>query len=151
MLFQAAGRSLGLEVLGPITPYLLRHAGASWEFGSGLRTLSEVQRRGRWRAPLSVLARLFSFRLWFLDFVGAPPRRGPRRGWGTSTAAMATSGKKGKKDSADVTAAIQVASLALKHRKSVMYARSSDQLLSMHKVLMSIPENCPTSSLTTSR
>ena len=39
--------------------------------------------------------------------------------FGLSPAAMAASGKKGKKkDSADVTAAIQVASLALKHRKN---------------------------------
>jgi len=39
--------------------------------------------------------------------------------FGLGPAAMAASGKKGKKkDSADVTAAIQVASLALKHRKN---------------------------------
>ena len=46
---------LGLNVLGPPTPYQMRHAGASWEFASKIRTLSEVQRRGRWRSPSSLL------------------------------------------------------------------------------------------------
>ena len=36
------------------TLYQLRHGGASWDFAAGRRTLAEVQRRGRWRAPASV-------------------------------------------------------------------------------------------------
>lgn len=52
--FHRACTGLGLGALGCPTLYQLRHAGASWDFASGRRTLPEVQRRGRWRAPISV-------------------------------------------------------------------------------------------------
>jgi len=45
---------LGLDQGNLPTPYQLRHAGASWEFAAGVRTLAETQRRGRWRAAASV-------------------------------------------------------------------------------------------------
>ena len=49
-----AALSLRLANLGPITPYRLRHSGASWDFASGKRALGEIQRRGRWRSSTSV-------------------------------------------------------------------------------------------------
>ena len=52
--FRAVSEKLGLLALGTATPYQLRHAGASWDFAAGTRTLAEVQRRGRWRAAASV-------------------------------------------------------------------------------------------------
>ena len=52
--FKEACITLGLQTLGPPTPYQLRHAGASWDFAAGLRNLAEVQRRGRWKATASV-------------------------------------------------------------------------------------------------
>ncbi|CAK0822825.1 unnamed protein product, partial [Prorocentrum cordatum] len=50
--FRRAARRLGLEP-APM-PYLLRHAGASRDFVNGLRPLSEVKRRGRWKTDASV-------------------------------------------------------------------------------------------------
>ena len=52
--FRASCAALRLDVLGPPTPHQLRHAGASWDFAAGARNLSEIQRRGRWRATASV-------------------------------------------------------------------------------------------------
>jgi len=52
--FREACLRLGLDQGNLPTPYQLRHAGASWEFAAGVRTLAEIQRRGRWRASASV-------------------------------------------------------------------------------------------------
>jgi hypothetical protein len=52
--FRAACTVLRLDKDGPPSPYQIRHAGASWDFAAGDRTLAEVQRRGRWRAGASV-------------------------------------------------------------------------------------------------
>ncbi|CAK0857017.1 unnamed protein product [Prorocentrum cordatum] len=51
-IFRRAVRRLGLEP-APM-PCLLRHAGASRDFVNGLRPLSEVKRRGRWKTDASV-------------------------------------------------------------------------------------------------
>ncbi|CAK0911498.1 unnamed protein product [Prorocentrum cordatum] len=51
-IFRRAARRLGLEPV-PM-PYLLRHAGAGRDFVNGLRPLSEVKRRGRWKTGASV-------------------------------------------------------------------------------------------------
>ncbi len=51
---RAACEKLELLALSPATPYQLRHARASWDFAAGIRTLAEVQRRGRWRAAAIV-------------------------------------------------------------------------------------------------
>ena len=53
-VFRHTAAQIGLGDLGMITPYQLRHAGAFWEYASSLRSLAEVQRRGRWRSPMSV-------------------------------------------------------------------------------------------------
>ncbi|CAK0871112.1 unnamed protein product, partial [Prorocentrum cordatum] len=51
-IFRRAARRLGLEPA--LMPYLLRHSGASRDFVNGLRPLSEVKRRGRWKTDASV-------------------------------------------------------------------------------------------------
>ena len=51
--FGSAARSLGISHLKP-TLYSNRHGGASEDLLRHRRTLEEVQRRGRWRAPTSV-------------------------------------------------------------------------------------------------
>ena len=53
-LMETAFCSLKLAVIGPPHPYRLRHAGASHDFASKARRLSEVKRRGRWRSWASV-------------------------------------------------------------------------------------------------
>ena len=53
-LFPRAVLDLRLEVLGPPTLYMLRHAGASLDVARGARTLQEVQKRGRWDSFASV-------------------------------------------------------------------------------------------------
>lgn len=45
---------LGLEALGRVHPYRLRHTGASHDFATKARTLAEIQRRGRWRDARSI-------------------------------------------------------------------------------------------------
>ena len=49
-----AEQVLGLEVLGPLHGYQLRHTGASHDWLNRSRDLAGVQRRGRWRDPRSV-------------------------------------------------------------------------------------------------
>ena len=44
--------AVGCAVLRP-TPHGLRHGGASHDKALGLRTLGEIQSRGKWRSPLS--------------------------------------------------------------------------------------------------
>ncbi len=51
--FREAVKSLELEWLMD-TLYICRHSGASRDVLLGLRSLLEVQRRGRWAAPHSV-------------------------------------------------------------------------------------------------
>ena len=47
-------KELALEGLGPPVPYQLRHSGASSDRSSGLRSLDEIRKRGRWRSIASV-------------------------------------------------------------------------------------------------
>ena len=51
-MHQAAG-ALGCQAVRP-TPHGLRHGGASHDRAYGLRSLAEIQSRGKWRSPLSV-------------------------------------------------------------------------------------------------
>jgi len=37
-----------------VVPYQFRHSGPSWDILQGLRSLAEVQKRGRWKAFSSV-------------------------------------------------------------------------------------------------
>lgn len=64
-IFKATAKDLGkmmdyaathllMESLGAPHPYRLRHAGASRDFLSKARTMSEIQQRGRWKAAASV-------------------------------------------------------------------------------------------------
>ena len=45
---------LGCSKLG-VVAYSLRHGGPSWDFMKKFRSLDEIQQRGRWRSPTSVL------------------------------------------------------------------------------------------------
>ncbi|CAK0813222.1 unnamed protein product, partial [Prorocentrum cordatum] len=50
-----AARALGIEKYLPgLHPYMLRHGGASHDYGSKARSLVDVQRRGRWQSWHSV-------------------------------------------------------------------------------------------------
>ena len=51
---EKTGKMVGLDALGPVHPYRLRHGGASTDFALGRRTLEQVQRRGRWKSAASV-------------------------------------------------------------------------------------------------
>jgi len=51
--FVAASRRAGLSGVG-LVPYSLRHAGPSWDALNKRRSLTSIQRRGRWASPLSV-------------------------------------------------------------------------------------------------
>ena len=53
-LLEHGSAALGLQPLGPLHPYRLRHGGASHDFSLGLRDLAGVQLRGRWRSQASV-------------------------------------------------------------------------------------------------
>lgn len=49
--FRRAGERVGVsQHLGPLHMYMLRHGGASHDYGSGARRLDEVRLRGRWRS-----------------------------------------------------------------------------------------------------
>jgi integrase len=51
----AAARALGIDNFLPgLHPYMLRHGGASHDYGSKARSLVDVQRRGRWQSWHSV-------------------------------------------------------------------------------------------------
>ncbi|CAK0883435.1 unnamed protein product [Prorocentrum cordatum] len=51
----AAAKALGIEKFLPgLHPYMLRHGGASHDYGSKARSLVDVQRRGRWQSWHSV-------------------------------------------------------------------------------------------------
>ena len=52
-IWHEAVRRCGLSILMPV-PYMLRHAGPSYDILTKLRTLPEVQRRGRWLSLTSV-------------------------------------------------------------------------------------------------
>ena len=52
-LFVAAAARCGLSRLR-LTPHCLRHGAASSDFASKLRSLDEIQRRGRWKSQLSL-------------------------------------------------------------------------------------------------
>ena len=45
---------LGCSKLG-VVAYSLRHGGPSWDFVKKFHNLDEIQQRGRWRSPTSVL------------------------------------------------------------------------------------------------
>ena len=45
---------LGLESLGSAHPYRLRHGGASRDYQHKMRSLTEIQKRGRWKSAASV-------------------------------------------------------------------------------------------------
>ena len=49
--FHVAGEQLEMPW---VTPYLLRHAGPSWDALSGARPMLEIQRRGQWKAVSSM-------------------------------------------------------------------------------------------------
>ena len=52
--FTKSARALGLKPLDPVL-YQARHSGASTDRASGVRTLAEIQKRGRWSSPASVV------------------------------------------------------------------------------------------------
>ena len=49
--FHVAGKELEMPW---VTPYLLRHAGPSWDMLTGARPMLEIQRRGQWKAVSSM-------------------------------------------------------------------------------------------------
>ena len=53
-LWNLALKGLGYDAVGVVSMYQLRHAGASADTLSALRTLEEVRRRGRWKSWTSV-------------------------------------------------------------------------------------------------
>ena len=52
--FGRAVRALGLRSWG-FVPYSLRHSGPSWDKVEGRLSLDEIQRRGRWQNPKTVM------------------------------------------------------------------------------------------------
>ena len=53
-LFHEMGSQLRIEALGALHPYRLRHTGASFDFASSVRSLEQIQKRGRWNDPRSL-------------------------------------------------------------------------------------------------
>lgn len=53
-VMEAIAKKNGLECLGAPHPYRLRHGGASHDFLHKQRSLTEIQRRGRWKSQSSV-------------------------------------------------------------------------------------------------
>ena len=53
-LFLWAGQRLRVPSKMGLCMYMLRHSGASHDFGTKSRTLLEIKRRGRWRSDDSV-------------------------------------------------------------------------------------------------
>ena len=49
--FKAAGEQLEMSW---VSPYLLRHAGPSWDALTGVRPMLEIQRRGQWKSVSSM-------------------------------------------------------------------------------------------------
>ena len=49
--FHVAGKELEMPW---VTPYLLRHAGPSWDMLTGVRPMLEIQRRGQWKSVSSM-------------------------------------------------------------------------------------------------
>ena len=52
--FKSGVQTLGLEILGPVHLYRLRHAAASYDFATASRSLEEIRLRGRWRSFTTV-------------------------------------------------------------------------------------------------
>lgn len=52
-LFNSAPHRLELQHLR-VTPHCMRHGGPSEDYAQGLRTLADIQKRGRWMSTCSV-------------------------------------------------------------------------------------------------